>query len=199
MTFSRRAEPVLLRQGLVLRTFLFLMMLLPPTLSAPAHATPIGFLQTPVPEGATGRNLAVARVVGGILSYARWPTDAGTLRLCVAGAPRFAGNLAAMPSRPGHRTEILRLAGPSVTPEGCRALYLGRIDADERQRLLISARGQAVVTIDEDDQACRAGAMFCLHVTSDTVAFELNLDAVSRSTVRIDPKVLLLSRRGGRA
>lgn len=188
----------MLRQGWVLRALLFLMMILSSALPASVHATPIGFLQTPVPEGAAGQSVAVARVVGGILSYARWPSEPVPLRLCVAGAPRFADGLTALPAQPGRRMEVMRLAGSSVAPEGCKALYLGRLDDDNRRRLLASARGQAVVTIDEDDPPCRAGAMFCLHVASNGVAFELNLDAVSRSTVRIDPKVLLLSRRGER-
>lgn len=192
----------MLRQGWVLRTLLFLMMLLPPALPASALATPIGFLQTPVPEGATGQTLAVARVVSGILSYTRWPSEPVSLRLCVAGTPRFADGLTALPARSARsarRMEVLRITGASVAPEGCRALYLGRLDADERRRLLVAARRQPIVTIDENDPPCRAGAMFCLHVASSSVAFELNLDAVSRSSVRIDPKVLLLSRRGERS
>lgn len=190
---------VMLRQGWVLRALLFLMMLLPSALPAPVLATPIGFLQTPVPEGATGQTATVARVVSGILSYTRWPAEPVPLRLCVAGIPRFADGLTALPARSARRMEVLRITGASVGPEGCKALYLGRLDADERRRLLTSARGQPVVTIDENDPPCRAGAMFCLHVASNSVAFELNLDAVSRSTVRIDPKVLLLSRRGDRS
>jgi len=188
----------MLRQGWVLRALLFLMMVLSSVLPASLHATPIGFLQTPVPEGAAGQTVAVTRVVSGILSYARWPTEPAPLRLCVAGAPRFAGGLSTLPARSPRRMEVLRITGTSAASEGCKALYLGRLEADERRRLIASARGQAVVTIDEDDPPCRAGAMFCLHVAANSVAFELNLDAVSRSTVRIDPKVLLLSRRGER-
>jgi hypothetical protein len=179
------------------RSFLFLLLLLP-ALPAPASATPIAFLQTPVPDGADGPGQAVARVVGGILSYTRWPVEPGTLRLCIAGAPRFAGGLAAMPAGPGRRTEIQTLAGVPAMAAACNALYLGRLAADARARLLASARGRAIVTIDEDDALCRAGAMFCLRVAAGGVAFELNLDAVSRSTVRVDPKVLLLSRPGVR-
>ena len=51
-----------------LRSFLFLLLLSRSGLNVPARATPIAFLETPVPEGADGRNLAVARVVRGILS-----------------------------------------------------------------------------------------------------------------------------------
>lgn len=182
-----------------LRSFLFLLLLSLPALNVPVRATPIAFLETPVPEGADGRNLAVARVVRGILSYTRWPAEPAMLKLCVAGAPRFAGGLATMSSGPGRRMGISRLTGASPPAEGCNALYLGRVDADVRKRLLASARGQAIVTIDEDDQPCHGGAMFCLRMTPDGVAFELSLDAVSRSTVRIDPKVLLLSRRGARS
>lgn len=181
-----------------MRSFLFLLLLMPAAI-VPANATPIAFLQTPVPDGADGPSLAVARVVGGILSYTRWPVEPGALRLCVAGAPRFAGGLATMPARAGRRTEIQTITGAPAVSVACNALYLGHLATDARARLLASTRGRPIVTIDEDDALCRAGAMFCLRVAAGGVAFELNLDAVSRSTVRVDPKVLLLSRPGGRS
>lgn len=130
-------------------------------------------------------------MVGGILSYTRWPTRPQPVRLCVAGATRHAAALGALPGT------LLRTIPTGGAPSdlGCNALFLGALPTNERARLLAASRGQPIATIDQADPGCRGGAMFCLYLQPERIAFELNLDAVSRSTVRIDPKVLLLSRR----
>ncbi|MEO7470390.1 MAG: YfiR/HmsC family protein, partial [Sphingobium limneticum] len=43
---------------------------------------------------------------------------------------------------------------------------------------------------------CGSGAIFCLLYAPQTLSFQLNIDAVSRSAVRIDPRVLRLSKGG---
>ena len=60
------------------------------------------------------------------------------------------------------------------------------------RRLIASTTGRPVVTIVEADLACRSGAMFCLLYAPQSLSFRLSIDAVSRSTVRIDPRVLRL-------
>jgi len=150
---------------------------------------------SPVPPVVEGQAFAVARMVRGILSYTRWPDPSAAIRLCVAGAPLYATRLADVDSAAGRIIRIRPLtSGEGPTAVGCDGLYLGTLPASARSQLLAEAHGRATVTIDEDDPECRAGAMFCLAVTPSRLTFQLNLDAVSRGTVRIDPKVLLLSR-----
>lgn len=151
--------------------------------------------QSPVPDSADGEAFAVARMVRGILSYVRWPDDSSTIRLCVAGDPRFAGRLGGMDTASGRQILPHSLAaGETPADAGCDALYLGRMSPAARARLIGAAHDQPIVTIDEADPSRRAGAMFCLSVDPARISFQLDLDAVSRSRVRIDPKVLLLSR-----
>ena len=51
-----------------------------------------------------------------------------------------------------------------------------------------------MVTIAEADPGCRSQAMFCLLPGKDDLSFELNIDAVARSGVAIDPRLLRMSR-----
>jgi hypothetical protein len=51
-------------------------------------------------------------------------------------------------------------------------------------------RGRAVLSIAETDPGCRGGTMFCLAVGASTLSFQLSVDAISRGTVRVDPRVL---------
>ena len=55
--------------------------------------------------------------------------------------------------------------------------------------------GQPLLTISEVAADCATGGMFCLDITPQGVSFELNLDSMARSGVRVNPRVLGLARR----
>ncbi len=146
------------------------------------------------------RSMAVANMVSGIMNFSRWPPPPSqTIRLCVVGPASFAGKLNdEIPSsdRP-IKTIHIPLGNPSFS-NLCDALYVGGPDNSDRRRLFTAVQGQPILTIAEDDPTCRSGAMFCLHM-GQALSFELNLDAVSRSRVAVDPRVLRLSREKGDA
>lgn len=83
---------------------------------------------------------------------------------------------------------------PSVA-SACDAIYLGKLDKLERERLFQRVNGHPVLSISEADDPCTVGSLFCLRVGDQQVAFDVNLDSVARSGVRIHPSVLQLSRR----
>jgi hypothetical protein len=70
-----------------------------------------------------------------------------------------------------------------------------QIDPEERRRLFASLTGHPVLSISEGGDQCTVGSLFCLRVSDDQVSFDVNLDSVARSGVRIHPSVLQLSRR----
>jgi hypothetical protein len=83
---------------------------------------------------------------------------------------------------------------PSIATD-CNAIYIGRLTHDERTRLFASLIGKPVLSISEGGDQCTVGSLFCLRVADEQVSFEVNLDSVARSGVRIHPSVLQLSRR----
>jgi hypothetical protein len=144
-------------------------------------------------QGATER--AVGDMLSGIISFTHWPVANGPRRVCLAGAARF---FEARPDGTNWRglpIRTLHASAPSEqTANQCDILYLAELPPGSNARLLAAVRGHPILTVAEDDPTCRSGAMFCLHVGPGEVAFELNLDAVSRSGVTVDPRVLRLSR-----
>lgn len=138
---------------------------------------------------------AVARIVGAIVSYTRWPASPATLRLCVAGAARHAARLGEAEAAAGRAIGVRTIAA-DATAADCDILYIGALPAAAREQMIRAARGRAVLSIAESDPDCREGAMICLRVARSSATFRLNLDAVSRGTVRIDPRVLLVAGGG---
>ena len=129
--------------------------------------------QTEVPKRADGPAIAAADIVHGVLTYTQWPSQDGPLRLCLAGQSRLMAGLDndVLPS--GRRMIVSRGAPASLLGEGCHAIYVGIATGNELVRIVRSASGSAVGTSTDSD-------------------------AVSRSTVRIDPRVMVLATRGRR-
>lgn len=143
------------------------------------------------------RARSVTQVVLGILSYARWPVEPQQLRLCVVGPTEYTDDLVKGTTQAtGRPVTVQRLLAdnPAIAGE-CDAVYIGKLTSDERSRLFASLTGRPVVSISEGGDQCTVGSLFCLRVGDEQVSFEVNLDSVARSGVRIHPSVLQLSRR----
>lgn len=160
--------------------------------------TNLAFAQPQAPVSmADQRASAVTQVVLGILSYARWPVEPAQLRLCIVGPTEYTDDLVKGTTQATGRPVVVRrllAANPAIATE-CDAVYIGKLTNDERSRLFASLAGLAVLSISEADDPCTVGSLFCLRVSDDQVSFEVNLDSVARSGVRIHPSVLQLSRR----
>jgi hypothetical protein len=158
----------------------------------------VAFAQSQVPVGmADQRAKAVTQVVLGILSYARWPVEPLLLRLCLVGPTEYTDDLVKGTTQAtGRPVTVQRLLAdnPSIATD-CDAVYIGKLTGEERSRLFAALAGHPVLSISENDEQCSVGSLFCLRVGDEQVSFEVNLDSVARSGVRIHPSVLQLSRR----
>ncbi len=138
---------------------------------------------------------AVTRTVIGILGYTRWPDERDELQLCVVGASEYAVTLVASSGQviTGRRLEVKRI-DPAQAKLECDALYVGNMDAKHWRNLIQHETVRPLLTISEYPELCRVGAMFCLVRQGDGPGFEVNLDSIARSGLRISPKVLQLAR-----
>ncbi|MFN7027955.1 MAG: YfiR family protein [Sphingopyxis sp.] len=155
--------------------------------------------QTIVEDSDDGMTRAVNRMVGGIVSYARWPDGAADSRrvMCVIGTPRLSNRMA--PDVPGAGSVLVRRlsAGTVAGRADCDVLFLGRMAIADRRQLIAWVRGRPILTITDDDAACIYGAMFCLSNRAANLSFSVNLDAIGRGPLRIDPRVLNIGRSAG--
>lgn len=152
--------------------------------------------QTEVPPGADGPALAAADIVSGILAYTRWPDNGGPVVLCVAGQSRLSQQLSDRRLPSGRAMVVTRRSPSSLPGTGCDAIFLAALARPEQERIARAANGEAIVTITDNDPECSSGLMACLRLVRGGMTFDLSLDAVSRSRVRIDPRVLMLADRG---
>ncbi|MDR0245381.1 MAG: YfiR family protein [Burkholderia sp.] len=162
----------------------------------PVDTVRIAAAASPANPPVSSHDTTVRQVVLGIISFTRWPTTPVRLHLCVTGRPDYARGLTDTLEAGSTQVDVQRVR-PDDPALGiaCDAVYLGTLSNDERTRVRAAVAGHPVLTISEHDPSCTAGGMFCLTVDGDRVSFDINLDAVARSGVRVHPNVLNLARR----
>jgi hypothetical protein len=159
-------------------------------IAAPAPAA------SPASPAISSHDSTVRQVVLGIVSFTRWPSTPVRLHLCVTGRPDYAAGLTDTLQAGSTVLDVqrVRFDDPALGL-ACDVVYLGTLGDAQRARVRAALAGRPVLTIAEHDESCTAGAMFCLAVVGERVSFDINLDAVARSGVRVHPNVLNLARR----
>ncbi|WP_143596902.1 YfiR family protein [Tatumella sp. OPLPL6] len=134
------------------------------------------------------------KIVEGILSFSHWPKVAGQPLLCVSNQAKFF-NLVKAEGNPVFR--VVAISNPTdFLSAGCDAIYFGRESVKEQNDIISSLTGKNILTISENNADCVAGAAFCLNRHQQLFKFSVNLDSLSRSGVRVNSDVLLLSKDG---
>lgn len=155
------------------------------------ETTPVA--HTIAPSDAGGKN-GTAQLVRYIVEYTRWPVKPDPIVLCVVGQANYALRPGVFPIAGGRNMRERQLSLADLgSAQSCNALYLGNMSLASMRNWTAAVRGGAIVTIAERDPDCASEAMICLIRLQRTISFEINVDAVSRSKVRIDPRVLRLS------
>lgn len=158
-------------------------------LLATATLAPVA-LATGPDDGGSG---AAARMTRSIIDYTRWPGQANPVTICVVGPAAWSGQLDGMTLGDGRRTSRKAISIAAVATSGCNVVYMGRVEQRAAQTAFAAVRGKGVLTIVESDPRCRSQAMFCLLPGAQALGFAINIDAVSRSGLRIDPRVLRMA------
>lgn len=147
-------------------------------------------------RGGSAYEGAAARTVRGIMEYARWPQRRDPTVLCVVGPALHAGQLGAFRMADGRQVQRRNVAASTAAVVGCDVLYLGQLAIPVQRQLTAAVRGRGVLTIAEVDPANASEAMFAFTYQPTSLSFRLNIDAVSRSGMKIDPRVLRVAKGG---
>ncbi|MBR0564764.1 YfiR family protein [Azoarcus sp. L1K30] len=144
-----------------------------------------------------GNQVSRGEAVWGILSYTRWPSDPNPVRLCIVGSTTAAVSIRQSASwlETGRSYVVKDLAPGEAAVQRCDIVYVGNLPPDETSALLQQIVTAPVLSIGEGSEFCSAGGMFCFEDQSGSTRFSANLNAISRSELRINPQVLRLSKR----
>jgi len=152
---------------------------------------------------ASSLELRVAYTVWGIISYTKWPEAKGALRVCLPGGDNlYAGFIRRSADKVALGRKIVVRTTPTDPAGTCDVVYFPAMSLGDAGRALRPLGGSPILTIGEGETFCSAGGMFCLmpgdEAETETIGagrFAANLDATSRSPLRVNPQVLRLSKR----
>ena len=143
------------------------------------------------------RPAEVAQVLFGIISYVRWPVARQEVRVCMLGTPRYGAAIVDTPA--SSLSQRIRVKSPAMASAAseCDVVYLGSLPEGEREHLLAQIIGKPILSVAEPGTSCTVGTMFCLRLTEAQIGFDVNLDAIARSGLRVHPNALQIARRKG--
>ncbi|NTZ48031.1 YfiR family protein [Lelliottia aquatilis] len=145
-------------------------------------------------ETVTETDKSVRAIVSGIVSYTRWPALSGQPKLCIFSSSRYAQALSESTSVSLPYTPQIVHTESEALNATCDAVYFGNESPANQLELFRNYQGRALLLIAEQNAECVIGSAFCLIINEETVRFSVNLDALSRSGVRVNPDVLMLAR-----
>lgn len=131
-----------------------------------------------------------------ILSYSKW-IDVKIPTLCIINDNNAADAFASFSEKLNYNYRVINLSLPlnEASKSSCQAIYFSSNVTLVQQRNFISENHLAnQLFFSINDSSCEVGSAFCLYKRNDQVTFNINLDALSRSRVHIDPRVLLLAK-----
>lgn len=150
---------------------------------------PLGAAEAPVPE-----RPGVATLTLGLLEFTRWPQPPDLLCVSAGGLQAQALAMALAQHPLASRLSLREVAVDSELPSACDAmLFEGWSEAQQAQQLREHAQ-RPVLTLGLGAAFCSLGGAVCFGQGAAQPAFEINTDALARSGLRVNPRVLLLAR-----
>ena len=148
------------------------------------------------PVGPEGGRATVTAVVSGVIGYTRWPAPLTEIRVCAVGAGPGVDELAGQADFAAAKatTRVRVVSGLRDASNQCDVIYVGQLAGNVAREILQRTVGRPVLTIGEGADFCSDGGMFCLLTDTGVARFSVNLDAVARSGLAVNPWVLRIAR-----
>lgn len=139
-----------------------------------------------------GYSYAVSRVVRSFIYYTNWNSVEGGngLQLCIVGPAKHSGMLNAETLGGKHQISVKNITLQNVATEKCNAIYIGNVPAQSLRTAMLSLKGLRRLTFAENDPTCRSYATVCLVFEGNSMNFRLNIEALTRSGLKLDPRVM---------
>ena len=142
----------------------------------------------------TETDKSVRSIVSGIVSYTRWPSLSDQPKLCIFASSHYVQALSVKGPASLPYTPLIVHDASEALAATCDAIYFGNESPQDQLALIKEYQGRPLLLIAEQNPECLIGSAFCLIINDNTVRFSVNLDALSRSGVRVNPDVLMLAR-----
>ena len=138
----------------------------------------------------------LSSLIEGIIRFTKWPADLKQVRLCIIGEGSGARELlkADALGSTQRAIDVQRIVNAADSNPDCQVLYFAARYTTKQRATLNRFVARPFLTIGEGSEFCSDGGMFCVDTDESMGRFGVNLDAISRSGLRVNPQVLSLGR-----
>lgn len=152
-------------------------------------------------EGSAGEYEIKGAMLYNLMRFVDWPASAypaaqSPAVLCVLGRDPFGKSLASVVSDKlvdGRPVEIRRVQSGEAM-RVCNILYISSSERKRLPQILAILKGTSVLTVGEMSRFAARGGMIQFALEDKQVHFDINLDAASRSGLKISSRLLALAR-----
>jgi YfiR/HmsC-like len=130
-------------------------------------------------------------------TFTDWPpTAAAQMTVCVLGRDPFGAALDTLNGKTVQGTALsTRRIATAEEARDCRVLFIGAESGVDLAATLAALKGQPILTIAEDKDAMRRGAMIGLISDGERIAFDINTAAARDGGLALSSKLLRLARQ----
>ena len=128
-------------------------------------------------------------------TFVEWPGNGTALRLCILGRDPFGGALEAIRGLPV-KDRKLEIATLDVKDDvrDCQMLFVAPSAERHLERVAALARGYGILIVGDSDGYAQRGAMINFYLEAGKIRFEINLEAIRQSTLKVSSRLLALGR-----
>lgn len=132
-----------------------------------------------------------------IAKFVEWPAQlpsTGTMQLCILGQSDLEFSAAVLVGKPiGQQQWRVRKVSAGDKLRDCQVFYIAASEAVELRRILKNIPS-AVLTVGDSEGYAEQGVMVNFYVEQGKLRFEVNLDSVRRSGLKVGVALLKLAR-----
>lgn len=136
-----------------------------------------------------------AQFIRHFATFVDWPGNTVALRLCVLGRDPFGGALETLRgvTIKDKRLEIATL-DPRDDIRDCQMLFVAPSAEPHLERVVALTRGTTILTLADSEGFAQRGTMINFYLEGGKIRFEINLDSIRQSGLKISSKLLTLGK-----
>ncbi len=131
------------------------------------------------------------------LKFVDWPKDThtGDISICILGEDPFGDALDFIEGETlDSKTPVIRHLKRLHHLERCQVIFISRSEQEYVEDILKAVRGLNILTVGDTGGFAQKGVIINFYIEENKVRFEINLNALMRSSLQISSKVMKLAR-----
>ncbi len=136
--------------------------------------------------------------IANFFKFVEWPSPVREYRICIYGSDPFGQSMRTVEGMKvrGRPLEVRRPVSLRALGD-CHLLFISSSERRRIQSLLDEIKGMDILTVGDTEGYAQEGVMVNFYIEASKVKFEINLNAIRRSSITVSSQLLKLGRMVG--